>query len=236
MDVLLNSAVAVCAELLSVGCGGAAGEQADHSPDERGQVTGLAARHPVAVLDHCLIHPIAAPVANVVLDRVVAGQGPPVHEPGRNQFPGRVTDSRERLAGVLHGPQEGCTSGTMRMVSAFTVPPGRWTASNCAAFTSRTVRSTLTLTVLSRSWRTPWISPVSSERIVTWAPASRSAFTGSVSSDSSKPSVARTATRKSVSSDMLVLLMCVRVGRWYCLPCRGECVQHRRDRKSTRLN
>src|SRR5258708_4427668 len=42
--------------------------------------------------------------------------------------------------------------------------------------------------------------------MVTWAPASLSAFTGSVSSDSSKPSAARTATRKSVSLDMMILL------------------------------
>src|SRR5439155_26348163 len=42
--------------------------------------------------------------------------------------------------------------------------------------------------------------------MVTWAPASLSAFTGSVSSDSSKPSVARTATRMSVNLDMMVLL------------------------------
>jgi hypothetical protein len=41
---------------------------------------------------------------------------------------------------------------------------------------------------------------------VTRAPASRSAFTGSVNSDSSTPSAARTATRKSVSLDMLILL------------------------------
>src|SRR6266849_9426607 len=48
-----DSAVAVSAELLSAGCGGAAGEQGDHSPDEGGQVIGLAARHQVAVLNHC---------------------------------------------------------------------------------------------------------------------------------------------------------------------------------------
>src|SRR5438874_5308034 len=60
--------------------------------------------------------------------------------------------------------------------------------------------------VLSRSWRTPWIWPGLSDRMVTWAPASLSAFAGSVSSDSSKPSVARTATRKPVSLDMMILL------------------------------
>jgi len=37
---LLNSAVAVCAELLSVGCGGAAGEQADHSRMNAGRSLG----------------------------------------------------------------------------------------------------------------------------------------------------------------------------------------------------
>src|SRR5262249_3004671 len=87
------------------------------------------------------------------------------------------------------------------------VAPGRWTASNSSALAPSTVRSTLTLMVLSMSWRTPWISPALGERIVTRAPASRSAFTGSVNSDSSKPSVASTATWKPRSSDMVLLLV-----------------------------
>src|SRR5262249_53567254 len=52
------------------------------------------------------------------------------------------------------------------------------------------------------------------ETMVTVAPASLSAFTGSVSSGSSNPSVARTATRKPVNSDMMFLLVRARpVGR-----------------------
>src|SRR5437660_574122 len=44
-------------------------------------------------------------------------------------------------------------------------------------------RSTLTFKVLSRSWRTAWIWPGLSDTMVTRAPASLSAFTGSVISD-----------------------------------------------------
>src|SRR5258707_1178387 len=61
--------------------------------------------------------------------------------------------------------------------------------------------------------------------MVTAAPASSSALTGSVNSDSSKPSVARTATRKPVNSDMITLLENgrVRFSHTICeiLPVRG---------------
>src|SRR5262249_50417890 len=115
----------------------------------------------------------------------------------------------------------------MRRESAFTVPPGRCTASNSSALASRIARSAWTVMVLSRSWRTAWIGPGSSDRMVTRAPAPRSAFTGSVSSVSSKPSVARTATRKSVSRDMMNLPGKGASGRSLdivagCVPTHGE--------------
>src|SRR5262249_3081291 len=71
----------------------------------------------------------------------------------------------------------------------------------------RMVRSTSTFAVLSRSCWTAWILPGSSETMVTSAPASRTARTGRVSSDSSTPAVARTATRQPFSSGRLALLV-----------------------------
>src|SRR5262245_51261482 len=49
---------------LGMAGGQAAGEEADHGPVERRQVGGLPAAHPVAVLDHLAIHPVAARVAD----------------------------------------------------------------------------------------------------------------------------------------------------------------------------
>src|SRR3954462_15830898 len=45
----------------------AAGKEADHGPVERWQVGGLPAAHPVSVLDHLAINPLAARVADVIL-------------------------------------------------------------------------------------------------------------------------------------------------------------------------
>jgi hypothetical protein len=59
--------------MLAVDCAAASGEQTDHCPVERRQIIGLAAGHPVAVLNHFPIHPVAPRVADVVLDGVVAG-------------------------------------------------------------------------------------------------------------------------------------------------------------------
>jgi hypothetical protein len=57
--------------MLAVDCAAASGEQTDHCPVERRQIIGLAAGHPVAVLNHFPIHPVAPRVADVVLDGVV---------------------------------------------------------------------------------------------------------------------------------------------------------------------
>src|SRR5438270_85663 len=89
-----------------VTCSQATGEEADHGPVERGKIAGLPAAYPVLVLDHLAINPLAARVADVILDAVVAGQGPPADQAGRHQLPGSVTDDGERFASVLHGPQE----------------------------------------------------------------------------------------------------------------------------------
>src|SRR5262249_26368489 len=58
--------------VLRAACGRAAGEEVDQGPVERGQVGGLPAAHPVAVLDHLPVHPAAARVTDVVLEGVVA--------------------------------------------------------------------------------------------------------------------------------------------------------------------
>jgi hypothetical protein len=86
--------------------GQAAEKEAEHGPVERRDVAGLAAAHPVAVLDHLAINPVAARVPDVVLDGVVAGQPPPEDQAGRHQLPGSVADHGKGLAGALHRPQE----------------------------------------------------------------------------------------------------------------------------------
>jgi DNA-directed RNA polymerase specialized sigma24 family protein len=48
-------------------------EQIDHLPVERRDVAGLAARHPITILDDLLVHPVAPGVSDIVLDRMVTG-------------------------------------------------------------------------------------------------------------------------------------------------------------------
>src|SRR4051794_7343876 len=49
----------------------AAGKQLKHRPVECRQIAGLLAGYPVAVHDDLLVHPVAAGIADVVLDGVV---------------------------------------------------------------------------------------------------------------------------------------------------------------------
>src|ERR1035437_3653684 len=48
-------------------------EKRDHLPVERGQIRRLPTADPVAVSDHFTVYPLAAGIANVILDGVIAG-------------------------------------------------------------------------------------------------------------------------------------------------------------------
>ena len=87
--------------------GTTSGKQGNDGPIERRQIIGLSAGHPIAVLNHFLVDPVAARIADVVLNGMTTGQRPPAHQSRRNQFPWRVTDSSDRLACVLHRLQKG---------------------------------------------------------------------------------------------------------------------------------
>lgn len=49
------------------------GEELKHLAVESGDIRRLAARHPILVTDHFLVLPLAARVANVILNRMVSG-------------------------------------------------------------------------------------------------------------------------------------------------------------------
>jgi len=82
--------------------GTASGKQTNDGPIESRQIAGTSAGHPVAILNHFLVHPVAARIADVVLDGVTTGQRPPTHQPGRDEFPWGVTDGGNGLASRLH--------------------------------------------------------------------------------------------------------------------------------------
>jgi len=82
--------------------GTTSGKQSNDGPIESWQIAGTAAGHPIAVLNHFLVQPVAARIADVVLDGVTTGQRPPTHQPGRDEFPWRVTDGGNGLASRLH--------------------------------------------------------------------------------------------------------------------------------------
>ena len=182
------------------------GEEVEHGPVEGRQVGGLAAGYPVAVLDDFTIDPVAARVADVVLEGVVAGQRSPAYQPRRHQLPRGVADGGEGFAGVLHGPQKclhlrchahgvgvhGAAREMNRVKLLRAGVPDRAIDLDLHGLVE-VVAHCLDLAGFKRKDGHP-------------APASRSAFTGSVSSDSSKPLVARTATRKSLSLVMMILL------------------------------
>src|ERR1017187_413989 len=48
-------------------------EKRNHLPVERGQIRRLPTADPVAVSDHFTVYPLAAGIANVILDGVIAG-------------------------------------------------------------------------------------------------------------------------------------------------------------------
>src|SRR5260221_236353 len=92
--------------------------------------------------------------------------------------------------------------GSARITSALSAPPGSKSALYCSGRAWSIVRSTGTITVLSKCLNA-WMRPSCSEMTSTLPPAWPSAFAGSVSSDSSKPSVARIATLKLSRAAML---------------------------------
>src|SRR5258708_7618925 len=92
--------------------------------------------------------------------------------------------------------------GSARITSALSAPPGSMSALYCSGCAWSMVRSTGTITVLSKCLNA-WMRPSCSEMTFTFPPAWPSAFAGSVSSDSSKPSVARIATLKLSRAAML---------------------------------
>ena len=76
----------------------AAGEQIEHRPIERGKIGGLTARHLVIVLQHLVVHPVAARIANIIPDGVVAGQPATLHQARRDEQPEAVADRGAGLA------------------------------------------------------------------------------------------------------------------------------------------
>src|SRR4051812_34284760 len=74
------------APLMAV-CDKAAGEEADHRVVEGGQVAGLPACDPILIADHVSVDPIAAGVADVVLNSVIAGQRSSLNQTCGNQLP-----------------------------------------------------------------------------------------------------------------------------------------------------
>src|SRR5262249_21368948 len=73
-------------------------EEREHGWVEGREVTRGGARPPVAVLDALAIDPVAAGFADVVLEGKITGQGPPAHQPRRDQFPQGVADGGQGRA------------------------------------------------------------------------------------------------------------------------------------------
>src|ERR1700753_184962 len=65
-------------------------EQSHDLPVEGGQIVRLPAAHPVAIANRFLVLPVAAGVADVVLQRRPARDRSSLHESGRNEQPRTV--------------------------------------------------------------------------------------------------------------------------------------------------
>src|SRR5947209_3783800 len=76
----------------------AACEKFDHALVKGGQVFGTAAADPGAIAHHFLVNPVAACVADIVLDGVVAGQRFAFDKASGDQQPGAMTDHSNRFA------------------------------------------------------------------------------------------------------------------------------------------
>src|SRR4051794_26519238 len=84
-----------------------AGEDPQHLAVEGRDVVRLPARDEVAVDDDLLVHPLAAGVADVRLERRPRGDALAAHGPGLDEYPGAVADDRHRLPGVVEPAHEG---------------------------------------------------------------------------------------------------------------------------------
>ena len=87
-------------------CSNRAAEDFQHGLIESRNIGRLTACYPVIIFHDFLIYPIAPGVTDVVLDRVVAGQGSPANQAGGNKCPWRVTDSGNRFIVFIHFLQE----------------------------------------------------------------------------------------------------------------------------------
>ena len=96
--------------------------------------------------------------------------------------------------------------GSVRSLSGFITPPGNRSASYSSGFALSSDRSTGTSSPQSLNFQ-PRIEPVLGAMTTVFAPAASSALRGSVSSDCSKPSVARIATR--LPFNVSALLLCL---------------------------
>src|ERR1019366_9274312 len=67
-------------------------EKRNHLPVEGGQIRRLPTADPVAVSDYFTVYPMAAGIANVILDGVIAGYCPPLRQSRRAKKPRSVTD------------------------------------------------------------------------------------------------------------------------------------------------
>ena|SRR6266478_1311248 len=76
-----------------------AGEEGEHGLIEGREIAGLAAGDQIAVFDNLLIEPLAAGIADIILNRVVTREPSAADHISRNQEPGRVTDDGHGLAG-----------------------------------------------------------------------------------------------------------------------------------------
>src|SRR5260221_2553423 len=76
-------------------------EERDHRRIERRKILGAATCHPVAILDHLLVHPVPSGVANVVLEGRPARQRAAFDQTGRDQQPWRMTDGCDWLTGIV---------------------------------------------------------------------------------------------------------------------------------------
>ena len=86
--------------------GPASRKEVQHRPVELRQIAGLPAGDPVVILDDLLIDPIAAGIANVIADSVIAGEPAAPHQAGGDQQPGRVTNGSDGFMRLLHRLQQ----------------------------------------------------------------------------------------------------------------------------------